>query len=140
MSLSSCAGCSGLGLQRLLRVVPAICAIESWVATVDLGRLPLACVPSASLPISRTDPRAVGVGATLTAFSCFRVWLHKQRDPSFVSCIDFMLALYGRSATAKEVLLHSIGCHGALMGRWVSLGMIKGYNEEHALLKGVCVG
>lgn len=118
----------------------AICSIENWVATVDLGRLPLACVTSASLSISRMDPRAVGVGTTLTAFSHFRVWLHKQRDPSLVSCIDFMLALYNRSPTAKEVLLHSIGCHRALMGHCVSLGMIKGYNEERALLRGVCVG
>ena len=97
--------------------MPAICSLENWVATVDFGRLALACVLSASLPFSRTDPGAVRVQTTVMAFSHFKVWLHKQRDPSLVSYIDFTLALYNRSPTAKEVLLHSIGCQRALMGR-----------------------
>lgn len=120
--------------------MPVLCSIENCVATVDLGRIPLACLPSASLPISRMDPRAVGVGAMLVAFFPLQGLAHKQRDPSLISCIDFMVTLYNCSPTAKEVLLHSFGCHQALMGRWVSLGMIKGYNEENVLLRSVCVG
>lgn len=72
------------------------------MATVDLRRNPLVSVPLASLLISRRDPGAADVGTRLMAFSNFRVWLHKQRDPSLVSCIDFMLALYSHSPTAKK--------------------------------------
>lgn len=87
------------------------------MATVDLRRNPLVSVPLASLLISRRDPRAADAGTRLMAFSNFRVCLHKQRDPSLVSCIDFMLALYSRSPTAKKGLTPqhwmSQGFHGA---------------------------
>ncbi|EOA97786.1 hypothetical protein Anapl_07975 [Anas platyrhynchos] len=90
----------------------------------------------------RTDLAALAIvaGVTLTAFGHFRIWLHNQRDPSLVSCIDFMLVLYSQSPPAKEVLLHCIGCHRALVGRCVSPGMSKDYNEERALLGGACLG
>lgn len=72
------------------------------MATVDSRRNPVPSVPLAFLIISRGDPRAADVRSRLMAFSNFRVWLHKQRDPSLVSCIDFVLALYNHSPTAKK--------------------------------------
>lgn len=127
---------------RHLQVALAVCLIENGVSIVFFfnrrGRLSLVSVPSPSFPIS--NHRAIVAGVTLTAFGHFRIWLHNQRDPSLVSCIDFMLVLYSQSPPAKEVLLHCIGCHRALVGRCVSPGMSKDYNEERALLGGACVG
>lgn len=102
------------------------------------GSLSLVSVPSPSFPIS--SHRAIVAGVMVTAFGHFRIWLHNQRDPSLVSCIDFMLALYSQSPPAEEVLLHCIGCHRALVGHCVSPGMSKDYNEKRALLGGACVG
>lgn len=107
------------------------------MATVDSRRNPLPSVPLASLLISRRDPRAADASPRLMAFSNFRVWLHKQRDPSLVSCIDFMLTLYSCSPTAKK---------GLTPQYWMSQGFDGAFcisrddNEERALLRGVCLG
>lgn len=111
------------------------------VDTVDfchVGRLSLGSVPLMPFPVSGADHRAVGACTELMPLGHFRFWLHKQRDPLSVSCIHFMVTLHG--CNLHEKYSYSTALDARELWHYISPGLIKGSNEEHALLMGVCVG